>query len=726
MSIINFIYQNKQYPIDLKLLKKHSNYFSQIKESRDNANNIIFLIDEFDSYQRYSEETIQAFIQYFKTQEIELDTDNIFSIKYLSSKYEVSDLINQANKYINDNYKDLIEQFLTMHENQKYEIYEIQSEENLLSYHISEYISDDRLTSLPLNVLYRLLSKTSNKKQIQSKKIKTKNKKNLKKAKNVKKIKPKLKLKTQNEMMPKLEDTKIVDFLIKTVKCQGIEATILFKAVELSKEGIDYLIDQLRKEIESDESIDIDFNLIKKEIILYLSYKKEDDVTNAEIEKENQRKLKDDLFEKFDDVEEEQENCRNEIKSQINDLRNEIDHKIDEKESNMNEITSAMRTEFDEIKSAMMKEIDELKRELKEVKSEMISERTKMQEEIKSITDNYDATIDEIKEKMNKEKKNLLDIISIISIHKDNKYFKLLAYLCEENIQSKEPTELFDKIFIPNSTKSIKEIANETSYISEFEENGIGFHSKAIEMLYSNDKFNPMKFSNELIDFSKITFDVQSSNQNFDDILKNIGNLQNQIFKKNQNVSIDIIIDLDEKQQQETREYLLKNISSLSEITIPSTKTKIGSIDIKNCNSLINITIPTNEKENFTQHSLLSKIIVPTPITKIFENAFENNILISEIIIPSSITIIEAKSFRGCSSLKKIVIPETVISIGKKCFSECTSLCEIVIPKLINKIEQSTFKGCTNLKKITIPKGIEIVDNNAFSECSSLTNIDLL
>lgn len=151
----------------------------------------------------------------------------------------------------------------------------------------------------------------------------------------------------------------------------------------------------------------------------------------------------------------------------------------------------------------------------------------------------------------------------------------MLTYLCEENIQSKEPTELFDTVFIPNSTKSIKEITNEANYNLNFKEKGIGINSKAIEMLYSNDKFNPIEFSNELNDFSKITFALQNSNQNFDEILKNICNLQNQIFENNQNVSTDIIIDLDEKQQQETREYLLENISSLSEITIPSTKTKL-------------------------------------------------------------------------------------------------------------------------------------------------------
>ena len=61
----------------------------------------------------------------------------------------------------------------------------------------------------------------------------------------------------------------------------------------MSKEGIEYLIDQLRNEIECDENIDIDFNFIKKEIILYLSYKKDDDIKKASIEKENQNKMRD-------------------------------------------------------------------------------------------------------------------------------------------------------------------------------------------------------------------------------------------------------------------------------------------------------------------------------------------------------------------------------------------------------------------------------------------------
>ena len=53
-------------------------------------------------------------------------------------------------------------------------------EEKLLSYHMSEYISDDRLTSLPIDVLYRLISYSPIKKQNQlntsSRKMKSKSK----------------------------------------------------------------------------------------------------------------------------------------------------------------------------------------------------------------------------------------------------------------------------------------------------------------------------------------------------------------------------------------------------------------------------------------------------------------------------------------------------------------------------------------------------------------------
>ena len=101
------------------------------------------------------------------------------------------------------------------------------------------------------------------------------------------------------------------------VKRKGVEATILFKELKLPKEGIEYLIDKLRKEIESDENIDIDFNFIKKEIILYLSYKKDDDIKNASIENENHIKMKDEFIERFGEVEDE-------IKSQTTDLRKDI------------------------------------------------------------------------------------------------------------------------------------------------------------------------------------------------------------------------------------------------------------------------------------------------------------------------------------------------------------------------------------------------------------------
>ena len=196
-------------------------------------------------------------------------------------------MIDQVEEYINDNYENLIEKILTIDENGNIDISKIQSEEeNLISCHITEYISDDRLTILPINVLYRLLNKIT------------------------KKIQSQPKLKKEIEKKSQIEDNLIVDFLIKTIKRQGNEATILFKAVELKKQGIEYLIDQLRKEIESDEDIDIDFNFIKKEIIMYLSYKKEDDINKAKIDEENQKRMKDDFHEQIEDVE-----------TQVTDLR---------------------------------------------------------------------------------------------------------------------------------------------------------------------------------------------------------------------------------------------------------------------------------------------------------------------------------------------------------------------------------------------------------------------
>ena len=68
MKIVNFIHQNKKYPIELKLLEEHSKYFLHTKNMIIKEEENLSIVDEFDFESNLSEENINEFLKYFKNE----------------------------------------------------------------------------------------------------------------------------------------------------------------------------------------------------------------------------------------------------------------------------------------------------------------------------------------------------------------------------------------------------------------------------------------------------------------------------------------------------------------------------------------------------------------------------------------------------------------------------------------------------------------------------------
>lgn len=127
----------------------------------------------------------------------------------------------------------------------------------------------------------------------------------------------------------------------------------------------------------------------------------------------------------------------------------------------------------------------------------------------------------------------------------------------------------------------------------------------------------------------------------------------------------------------------------------------------------------------YLNNTELTEITIPSSITKINANVLAGASAITSITIPNSVTSIGSSAFFRCSGLTLINIPNSVTSIGSSAFSDCSGLTSITIPDNVTSIGHSAFSGCSGLTSINIPNGVTSIEDYAFRNCSGLTTITI-
>jgi len=140
----------------------------------------------------------------------------------------------------------------------------------------------------------------------------------------------------------------------------------------------------------------------------------------------------------------------------------------------------------------------------------------------------------------------------------------------------------------------------------------------------------------------------------------------------------------------------------------------------------------------------LTKIVLPTSITRFEGEVFENCKNLSSVNIPSNVTFIGGECFMECTSLQTITIPNSVTSIGKDAFKGTPwynnqsngvvyagkvaytykgtmgNDTNLSLASGTVGIADNAFENCTGLKSITFPSSIKYIGQYAFRNCTGI------
>ena len=148
------------------------------------------------------------------------------------------------------------------------------------------------------------------------------------------------------------------------------------------------------------------------------------------------------------------------------------------------------------------------------------------------------------------------------------------------------------------------------------------------------------------------------------------------------------------------------NCTNLTSVTIPSSVTYIGEMAFLICTSLTQITLLNNNdedgkncnlkvigKEAFNSTSI-QEITIPSTVTKLGQGCLAScEELISVTFVPKHenghlLTEISKHCFENCPKLTKITIPASVEILGESCFAFCSALEKVLFENNTSRVSQ--------------------------------------
>ena len=139
-----------------------------------------------------------------------------------------------------------------------------------------------------------------------------------------------------------------------------------------------------------------------------------------------------------------------------------------------------------------------------------------------------------------------------------------------------------------------------------------------------------------------------------------------------------------------------------------------------------------------TSDCTIETLVIPEGVTSI--DGFHNSNFLKKIVLPSTLTIIEDNAFTDCIALQEVVLPEGLLSIGFQAFSGCSSLSRVwvagngatvgedgkfILPDTVKSLGGYAFARCNTLQSIRIPTALNVVSAGLFERCEQLTTVEM-
>ena len=167
--------------------------------------------------------------------------------------------------------------------------------------------------------------------------------------------------------------------------------------------------------------------------------------------------------------------------------------------------------------------------------------------------------------------------------------------------------------------------------------------------------------------------------------------------------------------------------TTLMQVIIPDTVTKIEKFAFAECGNLESVSLPGNVNQigdYVFANTKLTELKLPRNLTHMGRCVLSGNTGVTEIVIPKTLTTVESKwenilegdgPFHE-SNVQKAILEKGITSIPGNLFHKNTTLTQVIIPDTVTKIEKFAFAECGNLESVSLPGNVNQIGDYVFAK----------